>query len=378
MTEQLTIAIAGGGIGGLSASIALREQGFDTEVYEAKPDFGELGVAVVLGPNGVKALDVLGRGIGAEVRRTGYILPPDHPLPVTAPNGQQVTTMDYGDLEGDYGAPQVTIRRADLHRILLEAHTDSGLHAGARLQGWREDGSGVELDFAGGARHRGDLLIAADGINSTVRASLHGRSEARYSGFSSLRGITYDTDLPPELAHGIWVVTPETVFMCSTIGPRQLYWSAIISVPPGTWPVDADEARRTLLERCAGWHRLPELIEAADPDSLVARELRDRPPLTEWGEGRVTLLGDAAHAMTNFWGQGANTALEDGVVLARCLRAAAGDPVAGLRAYERERIPRVNRIVDASFAAERDAEGRPWREFVDWLYGYEPAGAEVG
>jgi salicylate hydroxylase len=94
-----------------------------------------------------------------------------------------------------------------------------------------------------------------------------------------------------------------------------------------------------------------------------------------WGRGRVTLVGDAAHPMTNFWGQGANIALEDAVVLARCLDDAT-EIAAAFARYEELRIPRTTRIVDASFSAQRDAEGRHWKEFVDWLYGYDPEGTE--
>lgn len=370
--DRMRIAIVGGGIGGLATSIALRGSGIETHVFEAKPNFDQLGVALVLSPNGMKALDALGDGIGRAVREAGHAVSGDFDLPHCSPDGRTWRVLDHGELVKAYGAPQVTIRRADLHRILLHAHTEDGLHAKAELVRFDASDAGVVAGFEDDSTFQADALVGADGINSAVRAALHGAAPARYSGTSSLRGITSDVDLPPEWTGAFAMVGDGVVLVGWALPAGNLYWSAVVQTAAGTWPHDPEQARQALLTRVHGWTLLPEVIRAANPASLSAREIRDRPPLAHWGRGRITLLGDAAHPMTNFWGQGANVTLEDTIVLAKCLDAAT-DPTAAFATYEQLRLPRTTRIVDASFRAQRDAEGRPWKEFVDWLYGYNPA-----
>lgn len=371
MTDRMSIAIIGGGIGGLATSIALRGSGIETHVFEAKPNFDELGVALVLSPNGMKALDALDESIGGAVREAGHAVAGEFGLPHCSPDGRTWGVLDHGDLVTSYGAPQVTIRRADLHRILLRAHTEEGLHANAELVRFDASDGGIAAGFKDGSTFRADAMVGADGINSVVRAELHGAEPARYSGTSSLRGITAGVDLPPEWAAAFAMVGDGVVLVGWPLPAGALYWSAVVQIPAGTWPYDPEQARQALLTQVHRWTLLPEVIRAADPTTLSAREIRDRPPLAHWSRGRVTLVGDAAHPMTNFWGQGANVALEDTIVLANCLGATT-NPATAFTEYERLRIPRTTRIVDASFEARRDAEGRPWKEFVDWLYGYDP------
>jgi 2-polyprenyl-6-methoxyphenol hydroxylase-like FAD-dependent oxidoreductase len=387
------VAIAGGGISGLAASIALRNAGLTTEVFEREPAFSESGAALVLSPNGIKALDALGRGAGVAVRGLGHCLPrganqpfltPDGgiipAMDYTAPDGRRIAAITYGDLEERFGAPQVTIRRSQLLAALLEAHGPEGLRAGSPVVGFRDEGDRVAVRLAGGPEARADVLLGADGLRSAVRGQLFGEEPPEYLGFVSVRGITRDVPVAPELAEGFNVGGRGAGMFCSALGPAEWYWSAGVRAEAGTWPRDAVEARAMLMERLAGWSApVPQLIQGAADDDLLVTQITGRPALPGWSRGRVTLLGDAAHPMAPFLGQGANAALEDAVVLAGCL-AAEASPVAALVAYEQARIERTARIALVSArigmgSGERPRDGQVnFAEFLSWLYEYTAAG----
>lgn len=236
----------------------------------------------------------------------------------------------------------MTIRRVELHAILREAHGESGLNPGWELVGLHDDGTGVTA------------------LPGRVAAGhLAGRAAARQAG----RGLPH---------HRPWrqrvLVAPRR---------RRAPLDCRDQGRAGTWTRDVHQTREALLALIADWSfPVPDLISSADEEVIVVRGVHDRPPRTTWSRGRVTLLGDAAHPMTNSLGQGANTALEDAVVLARCL-AASHDPVDALRTYEQERIPRTTRIVlrsaETSERSRAGAEANPYSDdFADWLYGYSP------
>lgn len=224
--------------------------------------------------------------------------------------------------------------------------------------------------FADGTEGEADIIVGADGLNSAVRRILHGDERPRYTGWSSLRGLTRGAVLPGG-ADAVTFLDETTVVLCGVAQDDLFYWSSNVVTDEGTWPRDPVAAQAELLRCVEGWAYLPEVIERADPGTLVARQLRDRPPLRSWSSGRATLLGDAAHPMTNFWGQGAASAAEDGVVLARCLEAS--DIPAALRAYDAARVPRTTRMVLASASMDRHYEGVHPEDFTRWLYGYDAA-----
>jgi salicylate hydroxylase len=363
--------IIGGGIGGLTASIALRNEGFSTDVFERTPEFTALGVGVILCPNAIKAFGALERGIRERIIRRGAPMSDDwihrpHPRDDGSPAERSAART----LEQEFGAPQVAIRRSVLLDILVQAHGRRGLHAGCELVNLKDDGDTTTARFADGTRADGDVLIGADGIGSAVRRIVHGDRRADYTGWSNLRGLTPLDKVPAEIRNGAAFGDEDTRILGCPVDPGTYYWSANVRVPADTWHrADTEATRARLLERIADWSLFPRVVREGARQTLVAREHRDRPPLEGWTVGQVTLLGDAAHPMTNMWGQGAATSAEDGVILARCMSAAPGDH-STLGLYDANRVPRTTRIVLASHAYghHRDAV-----EFTQWLYSYEPA-----
>ncbi|WP_280193966.1 FAD-dependent oxidoreductase [Nocardia farcinica] len=307
------IAVIGGGLGGVAASIALRNAGFTTNVFESRPDFSELGVAVIISPNGFKALRSLGRGIADEVLAKGRPVTISGLLKVFHPNGEFMTThRAYGDLEKLYGAPQVTIRRSLFHQILLDAHGRDGLHAGAELTSYADQGDSVTATFANGQTVETGLLIGADGLHSRVLRIMHVDEPPRYTGWSNLRGVTSGMTLPEGLEDGLTIIENQDHVMTVPVGREgDLYWPSAFEIEQGAWPRTPGEAHAEVLRRIEGWYFVEDLVKNVNPETLNQREIRDNVPLPFYSQGRVTLLGDAAHAMSNFWGQGANSSLED-------------------------------------------------------------------
>jgi salicylate hydroxylase len=366
--------IAGGGIAGLTASLALRNAGFVTRVFEAAPDFSELGVAVILGPNGMKSLRALGRGIFDAVVHQGMATRKYSTARLIDPSGSAVgldaARADGIDLVELFGAPQVTIRRNRLQNILLDAHKGSEVHGSRRLVDFDEDAETVTARFEDGSQETGDLLIGADGINSTVRAILHGAEDSQFTGWASLRGIIPHYTLPSGYETGVQIVDGNAFVIVMPIDGGDCYVSTSWPVEENTWPHDPIVAWEGVIRRIDGWFIAEDALRAVDTSTVVPREVRDRVAIPSWSKGRATLVGDAAHAMSNNWGQGANSAMEDGVVLARCL-VELPDLRAALSAYDTLRIPRTARLQKASrdLSTQRGDIG----EFLAWLHSYDAA-----
>lgn len=332
----LSAMIIGGGIGGLAAAIGLRQIGVTAEVYERAGELHELGAGLTLWPNAARALEQLGAGdlLGA--------------LSVPAPSGG-IRAADGALLSGvaDQGGPDrllpVAVHRAELQQALLERAGPERVHFGKALQSFSQDAGGVAARFTDGSEARADLLIGADGIRSQVRALLHGASEPSYAGYTAWRAVV---DYPHELLLPGESWGRGARFGQVPLAGGRVYWFATADAPAGQRSPGAE--RDELLRRFGGWHApIPALIAAAAEEVILRHDIYDRPPLARWGEGRATLLGDAAHPMTPNLGQGACQALEDAAVLARCL-AGGGDPAAALRRYEGLRADRTAAIVRLS------------------------------
>ena len=256
------------------------------------------------------------------------------------------------EIERKVGSQTFGVRRPDLHRVLLDAAEDGVVRFGETCVGFEQDGDGVLVRFAGGREERGDVLIVADGLRSTLRAELPDATAPRYAGYVSWQAIArVDTDVVPVgLFRVVWGRGARFLFY--RIGPEEVYWEGTFAAPAGGEQAEG-ERKAAVLERFGGWPAPVEAIIAATEQPAIGRaDMYDRPPSKQWGEGRVTLVGDAAHAMTNALGQGANQAIEDSLVLARCL-AEQADPAAGLRAYEAERIPRAGKFASMSWSLAR-------------------------
>jgi 2-polyprenyl-6-methoxyphenol hydroxylase-like FAD-dependent oxidoreductase len=339
----MRVLIIGGGIGGLAAAIALRQAGFEVSVFERAPELREVGAGLTLWTNAVKALRQLGVGPAVEA-----LAAPLASSEIYTWNGKPIGTWDLAALSAQLGAPTVGIHRADLQSALA-AHLPSGVvHLGMTCEGYVQDTGGVTARFAGGREERGDLLIGADGLQSAIRCQLLNDGPPRYAGYTAWRGVGHIDHPTVPIGKTLLCVGRGSQVGLLPIGRGRVYWFATANVPAGG--ADPPGGRKTsLLERFGDWYApVPAFIGATDESAIIRNDIVDRPPVRTWGDGRVTLLGDAAHPTTPNLGQGACQAIEDAVVLGKVLREW-GDPVAALREYEDRRRDRTAMITRRSW-----------------------------
>jgi salicylate hydroxylase len=389
----LKIAVIGGGIGGLTAALSLRQAGFEVDVYEQAPELTQIGGGINMGPNAARVLRRLGLGPGLD--REGV-----RPIGSHQRRWEDGRTLQRASLnprcEKLYGAPHITIHRADLLAVIAAEFPSERIHLGHRLVDLQDRGDATEARFDNGAHIRADVLVGADGIHSAVRAQLFGEEEPRFAGCVAYRGLVpveRIADLGLELGSQSWV-GPGAHFVHYFVSRGQFLnfvgWTELDTWNREDWTdrVTPDRA----LAAFAGWHpQVRRIIAAADTCFIWA--LFDRDPLARWSAGRTTLLGDACHPMYPFMGQGAAQAIEDGAALAACLAAGEDDPAAALRRYEQARLPRVTRLQQMSRANKtrfhmpdgpaqeaRDAEwaraGDRSPDALRWLYEHDPAALE--
>jgi 2-polyprenyl-6-methoxyphenol hydroxylase-like FAD-dependent oxidoreductase len=330
--------VVGAGIGGLAAAIALDRAGVEPLVLERAGELREAGFGLVLQPNAVAALDRLGlrEQIAVRGRRV-------EAAEIRDPRGEPISTLPFGAL----GVETYGILRGELQQALLDAVPAERLRLGSVCEEVEVEG---RVLLAGGDELHAEAVVGADGIHSAVRTSLHGLEPLRYGGYRAWRAGTR-FHLPPRFVE-VWGIGGGFGF--GPVGERDAYWYCFETVAEDAPPLD--RTREGLLRRYGDWFDpIPALIESTAPESIHAARVYDRRPLRQWGRGRVTLLGDAAHPMKPNLGQGAAQALEDAVVLGESL-AGADDLEAGLRAYERRRTRRANAVVRASRQAGRAAE----------------------
>jgi 2-polyprenyl-6-methoxyphenol hydroxylase-like FAD-dependent oxidoreductase len=327
------LIIAGGGIGGITAALALHRAGFDVVVYERAPAFTEIGAGMSLWPNATRVLRSL--GVLEHLLVSGE---PVTQFNLHRPNGKLISAIAMTGFQ----TPALCIHRADLHRALRSQLPEGCLISGQRVEAFAQESDGVIARFAGGLEAHADGLIAADGINSAVRTQIHGSGEPIFRGYCIWRGIA------PEIPGAVRGHISETWgsgrrFGVMPMGQGRVCWYATRNSAPSQ--SDAQEGRKSeVLALFKDWHGpIPELIEATNPADIIKNDARDRRPLKRWGDRRVTLLGDAAHPITPNVGQGACMAIEDAACLAKCLLASS-DVASAFRAYEALRGPRTARI----------------------------------
>lgn len=307
--------IVGAGIGGLSAAIGLHRAGWQVSVLERAAEFAPVGAGITLWPNAVRALHALGvtlTGLGAAARFGG----------VRTRSGRWLTRMDWSasELERRLGGSLVAMTRANLHRALLDVVPENTVELGVNV---------TEVPEA-------DLVVAADGIDSTIRGQLWPEVPGPiYNGVTTWRGIAPipSSGMPPWL--NSWGGNRE--FGIVPLGNGQVYWFAAMPAPPG---VTHDDERAVIAQHFGDWHDpIPELIASTETIlHLDIRHLASVPP--SFAKGRVVLLGDAAHAMPPNLGQGGGMAVEDAVTLTAALTHAP-DVSSALTSYDHERRPRT-------------------------------------
>ena len=343
--------VVGAGIGGLTAALALRAAGLDVTVYEQADTLREVGAGIQLAPNATRLLHRL--GLADALRRVG--VKPEAIEHKRWKDGRLLLRQPLGETcERTFGAPYYHLYRPDLLAVLAEALPAGVVQLGHRCTAITQDADGVMLTFESGVVTRAPVVIGADGIHSTVRALLLGPESPRFSGSIAYRGLVPAERLAhlalPRDSNG-WL-GPDRHFVHYYVGARARLMNFVAIVPARDWRVESWSATGEVGDALAefdGWHpTVRTIIAAADRTHRWA--LYDREPLDTWSVGRVTLLGDAAHAMLPFMAQGACQAVEDAVVLARSIASAGEDAVsAAVRAYETIRKPRVWDVQRASW-----------------------------
>ncbi len=339
--KNLKILIAGGGIGGITTALALRQRGIDFELFEQAEAFSQVGAGLQLSANATRVLRTLGLG-DALARVAVYPEGRDYRAWDT---GERLYWTPLGDrAQARFGAPHYCAHRADLLDVLLGGLGNEGFRLAAHVDGFEQDADRVTITLADGTTATGDVLVGADGIHSTVRGQLFGPEQPRYTGNIAWRGLVPAeqlTDLDLGRVTGVWMGPNRSIVQYYVSAGRTFNWIGISrSEQPARESWLAEGRIEDALAEYAGWHDTIRTIMAATP-KVLRQALYDREPLPDWRVGRVVLLGDAAHPMMPFYAQGAAQSIEDAYVLAGCLDAMPGDPVAALERYVRLRQPRT-------------------------------------
>lgn len=389
MSQDLPVLIAGGGIGGLASAIGLAQKGIASLVLERAPELGEIGAGIQLGPNAFHAFDYLGVGDTARAMAV-YI---DNLRLMDAMDGTEITRIPLDDaFRTRFKNPYAVIHRGDLHGVFLKACQDHplvSLRTSAEVKDYEQDGRKVTAILADGERVPGRILIGADGLWSNIRKKLVGDGAPRVSGHTTYRSVIPTEEMPEDLrwnAATLWAGP-----RCHIVHYPLKGWKMFNLVvtyhndapsPEAGVSVTHDEVRlgfahvapvaRQIIDRGTNWKRWV---------------LCDRDPVSTWVDGRVVLLGDAAHPMLQYFAQGACMAMEDAVALSHHLGASPDAPEAALVAFQDLRRLRTARVQLQSreigqhvyhpagaHAQLRNAVMRAkspdnWYDIVDWLYG---------
>ncbi|WP_448581470.1 FAD-dependent monooxygenase [Thermaurantiacus sp.] len=337
----MQVAIIGAGLGGLTAALALARMRLAVTVFEQAEALGEVGAGITISPNAGRVLDHL--GLGESIRERG-VLPGTQHIRDLATGLTLRTLARDADLEARHGAPYRHLHRADLHALLagaVEEAAPGSIRLGHRLADITPDG---RMRFTGGAEARADVVVGADGVRSTVRDCLYPTEPPLFTGQVAWRGLVPTDALPAEVAAeppGIFIGPGRLVLRYPVRGGALTNYA--IFVETAEWQEESWSTPSTRAELLAhlgaACASVRLLVEATPPAWLFKWALFAREPLPSWSVGRVTLLGDAAHAMLPFMGQGAATAIEDAMVLARAL--AAHPPDEALARYEAARRERT-------------------------------------
>ena len=341
------VAIIGGGIGGLTAARALCRRDVEVAIYESAPELREIGAGVALGPNAMKVLRSL------ELEDDVRAIAGRWEWAVTrhGKTGRVISRTSRDQQAALFGSAGATAHRADLLDVLTHSLPGDIVTLGARCVGVESDGRVAVAKFQDGSEVEADVVIGADGIHSAVRESLFGPDAPRFTGKICYRSVVPVDAVPgePPPAENVQWLGPHGTIVLYPVRRDELINIVCHyddeNYRHESWVSRCERAE--VLERYAGWHEsLLRVFSAGEVWYKWA--LYDRDPIQEWTRGRVTVLGDSAHSMLPYLGQGACQAIEDGCVLAAALAAEPDDPVAGLGRYERTRRPRASQVVLAS------------------------------
>jgi 2-polyprenyl-6-methoxyphenol hydroxylase-like FAD-dependent oxidoreductase len=341
MTEaknRMRAIVAGAGIGGLAAGIALRRVGFEVTILERSPAPREVGSGILIQPNGVRALEAIGvRALPGSALRS---------MELRTSSGRHLSETPIGRFQERYGTGLMVVARSELHSHLLDALGSDRVTAGTEVTGYEIGNGHVTVKVRDGSKVAADLLVGADGLRSAVRAQMLRDGDPQYLGCTAWRATADLSRLPLDVGKGLnwWGLGGE--FGVLPMG-RDVYWFATANV--GRGGTDPPSGRvEALLKRFGGWEApIAAVIANTSPDAILRNDIFDRPPARRWVDGSVALLGDAAHPMAPNAAQGACQALEDAAALGAAL-AEGPDIESGLLVYERRRLTRANGFVRVS------------------------------
>lgn len=335
------VLIVGGGIGGLTTALALKLRGIDALLFEQAAAFREVGAGIQLSCNATRILTAL--GVGEALAGIAVY-----------PEGRDYRAWDTGErlfwtplgrrAEVTFGSPYYHAHRAELLGVLLDALGQQGLRLSSRVSTFSQDADSVAITLADGATFEGDILVAADGIHSTVRSGLFGQEQPRYTGNVAWRGLVPAeaiAHLQLEKVTGVWMGPDRSIVQYYVSAGRTFNWIGISRSPLASresWLAEGDV--NDALADYAGWHPTIQTVISATA-TVLRQALYDREPLASWNVGRVVLMGDAAHPMLPFYAQGAAQSIEDAYVLAGCIAIWPGEPAVALSQYVRLRQPRT-------------------------------------
>jgi len=338
MKGAVRVLIAGGGIAGLATGIALRQAGFEAEIFERSQELREIGAGLMIWPNGARSLQALDVEIDALTVRD---------LSVRTWRGREMTNYSLDLLRKRYGFETCFVHRADLQTALARRFGRVGLRLGTEVLGFEQNAESVRVALRDGSTLAVDLLIGADGLRSSVRRDLLGDGDPVYLGSTVWRGIVERDGLLIRPGSGINWVGRGAEFLAFQLRGDRIYWAGVTKEPRGEKPGTAGH-KADLMARFGTWAKpVPDVIAATDDRAILRNDMYDRPGAPSWSRGRVTLVGDAAHPMTPNAGQGACQALEDAVALGDSLVRAA-DPIEAFALYAKRRLRRANQVVALS------------------------------
>ena len=344
--KDQAVIIVGGGIGGLSAALALERKGIPSQLVEQAPEFKEIGAGIQLGPNVFRMFDVL--GLTAAVSALAVF--PNNLIMLDSVSGEEVTRIPLGDaFRKKFTHPYALIHRADLHKALLDACRKSArirLDDAQKIVAVDETGDGIVARAESGKEYRGAALIGADGLWSTIRQMVVGDGKPNVAGHITYRAVLPTSEMPEQwrwrdmvlwagekvhLVH--YPLRTGELFNLVAVFHSDRYEEGWDSYG------DPAELHERFAKTCEPVRTLLNKIE-----SWRMWVLCDRPPIKDWSKGRITLLGDAAHPMLQYLAQGAGMSIEDAVCLADRVVAADGDYAAAFRAYQQARYLRTGRV----------------------------------
>jgi 3-hydroxybenzoate 6-monooxygenase len=388
--DKQSVVVAGGGIGGLAAALALSNNGYAVTVFEQAHEFGEIGAGIQLGPNAFHALDRL--GVGPEARSLAVYI--DDLILMDGPTGETICKVPVGEpFRKRFGNPYAVIHRADVHGALLEGCRRSPritLLTSRKVLAYEHVKDGVRVILADGSSVYGGALVGADGLRSRIREQVIGDGGPKTSGHICYRAVLPIDQMPEDLrwnAATLWASPGTHLVHYPLSGWKKFNIVATFqgepqNIGPQGLPGDRDELLFRFRQLCPKARKILET-----PPSWKRWVLGDREPVDNWSDGVITLLGDAAHPMHQYFAQGACMAMEDAVCLGDKVAEHKGDFAAAFQAYQALRVVRTGRVVLSSreigrhiyhpggiHAQVRSSILRPrtpeqFYDSLDWIYG---------